>query len=192
MAKSPNAQPHANPSWLERLWCWFIEPETSLYQKLEAPASKIKTALQMLVGLILALYVLGRLIYEGIHNPAYILETFPAADLLTPIAAALFIATAFELAFLLFTEGPDEAIQPLILGVAAAFLLIISKVGDNNYDPADWYLVVLAVLLALILFLLFRLRKHYEDHQYTKAKRKISLAKRKEKEASKIDASQSQ
>jgi hypothetical protein len=50
---------------------------------------------------------------------------------LTDIGFALAAAAVVELAYTLFTHGPDEALNPLILGVGAAILIQL------NREPMD-------------------------------------------------------
>ena len=46
------------------------------------------------------------------------------------MAIALEYSAGIELAYTLFTEGPDEAVEPVIMGLAAAMLLGFSKLGS--------------------------------------------------------------
>ena len=47
------------------------------------------------------------------------------------VALALAYSTAIELAYTLFTDQLDEAVQPLIVGVAAAIVLVVSSITDD-------------------------------------------------------------
>jgi hypothetical protein len=48
------------------------------------------------------------------------------------------MSAALDLAYMLFTEGPDEAVQPLIVGIAAAVLISVSEfkhlVAKEEFD----------------------------------------------------------
>jgi hypothetical protein len=45
------------------------------------------------------------------------------------------VSTAIELGYMLFTSGPDEAVEPLILGIAGAALLVLSEVISVETQP---------------------------------------------------------
>lgn len=68
------------------------------------------------------------------------------------------MAVSLELVYTLFTPGPDEAIDPLMLGISAAFLYLISTLKDLT-----WTAGVAAVLFAVTLALLFLVRQHFID-----------------------------
>jgi len=71
---------------------------------------------------------------------------------LTIIGLALIYSTAIELAYTLFTDGPDEAINPLILGLAAAILIGISD--PKNFSVAGAGAASLFVLVLAALFII--------------------------------------
>lgn len=52
---------------------------------------------------------------------------------LSYVANALAISCGFQLAFMLITKGPDEAIEPIMLGIASVILLMLSAV-----EPQKW------------------------------------------------------
>lgn len=70
---------------------------------------------------------------------------------LTYVANALAISCGLQLAYMLVTEGPDEAIEPIMLGVASVILLILSTV-----EPSQWniYNSISVIMLILGIFLL--------------------------------------
>ncbi|HBY9711066.1 TPA: hypothetical protein MJA59_003038 [Klebsiella aerogenes] len=49
------------------------------------------------------------------------------------VANALALSCGFQLAYMLVTKGPDEAVEPIMLGIASAILLILS-----DSSPSDW------------------------------------------------------
>src|SRR5690242_12498786 len=53
---------------------------------------------------------------------------------------------------LLFTPGQDEAINPLILGLSAAILILLSKITDFNFNTALGISLLIVVLAGLFLF----------------------------------------
>lgn len=71
---------------------------------------------------------------------------------LTYVANALAISCGLQLAYMLITEGPDEAIEPIMLGIASVILLILSTI-----EPAQWsiYNSISIIILILGIFLLY-------------------------------------
>jgi hypothetical protein len=65
------------------------------------------------------------------------------------------VSAGIELAYMLFTPGPDEAVEPLILGLASAALLTASKDSLGVPDAAVIGIACLAMAL------LFYVRKKY-------------------------------
>lgn len=76
---------------------------------------------------------------------------------LTLVGRSLAYSAGLELAYMLLTPGPDEAIDPIIIGLAASILVIIS---DENFDSADKVIVPIACLA--IGFLLC-LKRYFHD-----------------------------
>ncbi len=72
------------------------------------------------------------------------------------IAFALILAAGIELAHTLFTDGPDEAIDPLILTLSATLLLQLEKVDNLKVSNG-----LAAFLYVGALFLLFMIRQHF-------------------------------
>jgi len=72
------------------------------------------------------------------------------------IAAVLAGAAALELAYTLFTPSADELIDPLMLGVSAALLYLVS-----NLTQLTWQAGVAVVLFTIALSLLFRVRASF-------------------------------
>lgn len=91
-----------------------------LYAWIAPKARLLKAAIQMLIGA-LAVVDLGTQMWKG-HiswRPG-----FPTAEhSLALIGSALAAATVVELAYTLFTDGPDEVLDPLMLGITT-FLII--------------------------------------------------------------------
>jgi hypothetical protein len=69
------------------------------------------------------------------------------------IASALAAATVIELAFTLFTPGPDEALDPVLLAIASALLFQLGKV-----DQFHWQDGLAVVLYGMALGALFVVR----------------------------------
>ncbi|MFB5948395.1 hypothetical protein [Klebsiella pasteurii] len=72
------------------------------------------------------------------------------------VSGALAISSGLQLAYMLVTHGPDEAIEPVMLGIASAVLLLLAKT-----EPQDWNTKYATVLLIMIvcIAILFALSK---------------------------------
>jgi hypothetical protein len=124
----------------------------SVYRRLEGPAKLTKTVIQMLIG-VGAIVILSTMVWES--QPLQ----FPDDRLvLELIAKALALAAAVELAYTLFTPGPDEAIDPLMLGLSAAVLLQLA--GVHQFQLAD---AGAMALYAVSIGVLFMVRRRYVD-----------------------------
>ena len=76
---------------------------------------------------------------------------------LSYVAKALAVSCGFQLAFMLITKGPDEAIEPIMLGIASIILLMLSVI-----EPQDWSVnnsLSIAILILCIGALYFLSRK---------------------------------
>jgi hypothetical protein len=122
-----------------------------LYHAAEKPAEAVKGYLQMLLGIVIAVVVAYSLIFRWSALPL----SGIADRALTLVGGALAISAVVELAFTFFTPGPDEALDPLILGVSS-FALINISMDTTKLDLS--HMIPLA-LLALTLALLFLARR---------------------------------
>ena len=140
------------------------------YKFFEHPANIVKTILQMGIGVGLVTLVFVKLFYTrqshiNIEQIGYIIDIFKLAKLtvLDIVAKALGYATAVELAYTLFTPGPDEAINPLITGVATVVLL-----GLGHVDKLDLNQAIAAVLYVLTIAGLFIIRRRFIEKETSK------------------------
>ncbi len=150
----------------------------SPYRRYKRFARYIKVRIQMLIGLGLVVLILGNIIYVAFKGttPPNFISSFLSTQLgknlfniiklpiLEIVAGALYISTAVDLAYMLFTPALDEAVDPLISGLAATILLTVSKVKelkDIKNDISVW-IAVLGIVLA-VLFLIRRFAKDEED-----------------------------
>lgn len=131
--------------------------EEGLYSRFEKPSGFVKVLLQMLIGagivLLLALKLVDRY-FDGlalIRRLPHLANTLSVGTL-DLVGRGLAYAAGVELACMLFTPGPDEAIEPLIAGLASAILLAISNLGDPKLEAAatiGLYVVILAGLFLM-------------------------------------------
>jgi hypothetical protein len=137
---------------------------------LQRVAGRIKAALQMSVGL----YALGWLGWSfcfshRLHNCAplppahggvsrftgdHLCYLIPqSAVVFQVVADALAAATVIQLAYTLFTPGPDEALDPVLLALATVFLFEIGQINQFQWQDG-----VTILLYAAGLGLLFAVR----------------------------------
>jgi hypothetical protein len=125
------------------------------YRFLAPLALIIKALLQMIIGAF-AVYVLIKHIWPLPSDRVAIRATQELV--FSYIGLALGLAAAIELAYTLFTHGPDEALDPLMLGVAAALLLQLGQVDKFDYREGIATLLYVAALAGL-----FAIRKRLAE-----------------------------
>lgn len=130
-----------------------IFPKLELYDKYQPYAKNMKIILQMLVGVIVTVLIILKALYTFEVPISIPLLTVPPLQI---VGIALAFSSAIELAYTLFTQGPDEAVEPLITGLASVILLIISKITSITLDIASG-----VALLVLALVALFVLRYYF-------------------------------
>jgi RsiW-degrading membrane proteinase PrsW (M82 family) len=134
--------------------------EHPLYGFMEPYAESIKIVLQMFIGGGLAALITLKLLYHvglGLDIPFMTEQVYhrPTLDI---VGLALGYSSALELAYALFTHGPDEAVEPLIMGLAAALLVVVSEI-----PPIDLVRSTGVALLVVALAGLFLLRRFFID-----------------------------
>jgi hypothetical protein len=130
-------------------------PGSWLYQLLKPGAHGIKVFLQMLVGIGAAIDIGFQVVRFSIAaHPAFVPAATATTAVVRVIAYALAVAAAIELAYTLFTPGPDEALDPLTLGLSSGLLLLIAA-GPPSVT-AKFSGVLLGVLALGGLFLIRR------------------------------------
>ncbi|WP_336855067.1 hypothetical protein [Pseudescherichia vulneris] len=120
----------------------------------EILASRISYLIQYLIFLALSVLLLCKGSFEllqtlspdnGTLKWGIVIQLLHIKTLLY-VAAALALSSGIQLAYMLVTHGPDEAIEPVMLGIASAVLLILSKV-----EPDEWTIQYAFVLLIMII-----------------------------------------
>ena len=152
-------------------------PGTYPYKLLAPVAQIVKALLQMAIGVI----AVGAIIHRFWVQWDVPLDSWKPEDyVFARIGLALGIAAAVELAYTLFTDGPDEVLDPLMLGVAAALLLQLGKVHEFNYHDgiaALLYVTALAALFAVRERLLIEKQKSGDFSAWRHLYRSIFKAK---------------
>lgn len=128
------------------------------YSKMKPEAEKVKIMLQMIIGIGVVFLILLKLLSRAgigvsLNQHIDVLFNLPTLEI---IGRALAYAAVVELAYMLFTPGPDEAVSPLITGLASALLLSISKIDYststvdlNRTKEVTTYVIVLAGLFLI-------------------------------------------
>ena len=147
----PISQMRPGPSGSNRKLEQFAE--IKMYRKYEPYAKIIKIALQMLIGLILVILLLVKASIDALNALGYpVLVSLVNPNPLSIVAYGLFFSSGVELAFMLFTPGPDEAVDPLMMGLAAAILLDVSYINYNHVQEGATLFLAVAVLALAGLF----------------------------------------
>jgi len=121
------------------------EKKHILYKECQPIAITCKIALQMFIGIAIIILLVLKLILHLTGEPdVEILVLLVNHHPLKMVGYALAISAGIELAYMLFTPGPDEAVEPLILGLSSAILLVITEKDIVSYEVALTVLVFTA------------------------------------------------
>jgi len=92
------------------------------YNDWEPVAKTIKISIQMIIGFLLVSLLTSKFGFNAFQcgYPSWLvyLKSIHSLPVLEIVSTALAYSTGIELAYMLFTPGPDEAIEPLISPVA--------------------------------------------------------------------------
>lgn len=119
------------------------EHDHPLYRKYGPKALVWKIRLQMLIGFAIPPLLFANLALHFFSDPTLVpvLGFLAAEHPLQIVGYALGVSAGVELAYMLYTPGPDEAIEPLILGLAGAVLLLVSETNGARFGIAFSVLV---------------------------------------------------
>ena len=139
----------------------------ALYERFGQRALWVKSALQMLIGVVGVGWILVTSFnsFASYPYPAPTPkdgeppQTFDAV-LFQGIGIVLAAAAVVELAYTLYTPGPDEALNPLMLGLSAILILRLADLGDLTWSSGFG-----AFLLVAALGLLFAIRVFLADSE---------------------------
>lgn len=132
-------------------------PQRDLYDELEPFARNVKIIGQMVIGTVVVGIVLIRTAVSILQHAHFL----GVDDTLLTVSGGLAVAATLELAYTFFTSGPDEAVEPLILGLSAATLLVITSLRQPT-----WAATGLIVSLVIALVLLFVVRDFFITHRH--------------------------
>ena len=127
---------------------------------------RIKSIIQFLIGisLIIILTLKGTVeLFETIGIVKFLKNEFTdhllAINTFSYVAKALAISAGIELGYMLFTDGPDEAIEPLMLGVTSAAFFTLAEDAKGS-----WVLGIYAISILILMYCL----KKYKDWKLSK------------------------
>ena len=149
----------------------FLEPVGGfdLYETRIPKCMKVfKTGIQFLIGFFLIVVLVSKGLLE-------VTETFNLLDNLhfvdnrfftayglykhilgiksfVYIGNALAVSAGIELSYMLFTDGPDETIEPLMLAIAAAAFYTISESPGNSWAMLGYAISLLVLMVCLKLY----------------------------------------
>ncbi|MFZ1807871.1 MAG: hypothetical protein WAU36_11635 [Cyclobacteriaceae bacterium] len=112
----------------------------------------------MTIGISLFLSLVLRLVIflfqiEACHLSVDLSWLGPIVDFLSQrnvleiVGEGLALSASIELIYMLFTEGLDEAVDPLIIGTASGILILLSQ---DNVSENSVSILILAVVLAVL------------------------------------------
>lgn len=141
-----------------------LSPAERLYRFAARPAYLVKVICQMLLGLGLAIAMVTKIYmfiltdYQCEVDGSTLGNSIRCTNTLAILAYALALSAGFELAFRLFSEGLQGAIDPLILSVCSAFLMIVSSLSLDN---VNWQIALLLTSLTLAVGVLLYCRERF-------------------------------
>jgi hypothetical protein len=118
-----------------------------LYAAYRPTARRVATGLQMAIGVASVLIIGAHFAVKLVNGDLPSLSN-TTNELLSAIGIALAAAAVVQLAYTLFTEGPDEALDPLMLGLAAALLLLVGGLDAGVTLGRAAALLLLGILLS--------------------------------------------
>ncbi len=132
--------------------------------------ARLQRLIAYLILLVLALKILCRaavLLGSPLTRFPGVQDVLLSKPALTIVGIGLGYSAAVDLAYMLFTPGPDEAIQPLLVGLAASALIAIS---DGTIDWIDVAFVPVACLsMGFLLYLKRRFAAELNDEEHQPA-----------------------
>ncbi|WP_336759039.1 hypothetical protein [Aeromonas hydrophila] len=131
-----------------------------LYEYAKPKVEVVRVLLQFSVGLFIFYTILLKIFQFADVKFEYLFLSEKLYDkaFLSIIGGSLLVSSAIELGYMLFTPGPDEAIDPLILSITASALIALSEVEATLFGSPYLMDAVIIALFSLSLTLLFYLR----------------------------------
>jgi hypothetical protein len=126
-------------------------------------AEGVKNASQWLIALGIFALLIFKVFFSVWHLFGPLPTWPPITALMTSkpldiVGQGLAASAAVQLAYMLLTPSLDEAVEPVILGIAATILLLVSKMDVLKIREA-----LCVLLLVLTIAILFVLKKYFLD-----------------------------
>jgi len=131
-------------------------------------ARVIKNLMQFAIGIGLFSLIGIELVQEFLgckESSIGLFDSFINQPILKMVSVALAAATAIELAYMLFTPGPDEAVQPVMMGIASFILYALSYYPEKTKGIE---LIGIALLVLTIPLLFWTKRKFIDEKECEK------------------------
>ncbi len=141
-----------------------LTPVARLYRFAARPVYLVKVICQMLLGLGLAIALIAKVYmfvltdHQCLADSHSLGNSIRCTNTLAIMAYALALSAGFELAYRMFSDGIQGAIDPLIVGVSSAFLFIVSSL---SLDKVDWQIAMLLTSLTLTIGALLYCRERF-------------------------------
>ncbi|MBI5822955.1 MAG: hypothetical protein HZB18_02935 [Chloroflexi bacterium] len=147
------------------------------YDTWEPKARTAKIVLQMLIGVLLALLLGTKFFFKLFCHPCLTWHPYLHAiyqmETLLIVSKALAYSAGIELAYMLFTPGPDEAIEPLITSAASGLMYVLAS--EHQLTIQTIFSLLLYVLVIASLFMIKEIFAESEN----KRKRLIDILRNK-------------
>jgi hypothetical protein len=145
-------------TWLRHfvtaVWHWLKRFATVVWQnevydrRFVSHAEGIKAILQILTGITFAAFLAYQIMTD--LSKASLEDT--ADHALKTVGVALAVSAVIELVYTFFTRGPDEALDPLILGISSFTLIKISAKGAHLTTAIAQPVSLLALAIVILFF----------------------------------------
>lgn len=180
--QAENKFPRWIPTSLREIWIIFTSKDES---EIESAAENFQMRIQKIIFFFLTILLLTKGLFEllqtfsffeqpivlyikGLAEPLWFYKHgFVSAILqintLVYVANALALSCGFQLAYMLVTKGPDEAVEPIMLGIASAILLVLSDNPASTWGMGKSVSIFLLIISIPILYISSRKMKKDKD-----------------------------
>jgi hypothetical protein len=161
-----------NIAEMSGLWDLIVDLSNKAGKPGESPLLKrvrpVKFAMQMVIGTLIVAFVVFYIAYLIFNSLVHI--RLPELNFLAVVGEMLALSAAIDLGYMLFTPGIDEAVEPIIVGMAATILILVSRVKEMVSGAKEFskvpsvdlvWPVLCVVMLAGTMALLFFIKARF-------------------------------
>src|SRR5215213_6239241 len=114
------------PTWIGKIFSdiWQLADSSFRPRQRVASVTRYANRVRVVFQMALGLFIVGLIVWDAY---GILFKGSAALKILEHIGEALAFSAAIDLAYMLFTPGPDEAIEPVIIGIAATVLILVSS-----------------------------------------------------------------